>query len=173
MTKNEHTNNLVAETDALFNVIGRVVVKFQQIELWVSEALAVQLGFPALENRYVFQAAMSFRQKVDLLMELLNRKSKRTFPCSISVAQRALGAAEEFRNGVVHAFWGVNGLGKWERVKPSIKGKHGFVLRTKEADLMYLEKAVAALATVRDWEIKDDTSLQEAIEIFTMYHGQA
>lgn len=133
MADTEHTNNLVAETDALFNVIGRVVVRFQQIELWVSEALAVQLGFSALENRYLLQAAMSFRQKVDLLMELLNRKFDSGLPCSISVAQRALGAAENFRNGVVHAFWGVNGLEKWERAKPSIKGKHGFVLRTKAA----------------------------------------
>lgn len=173
MANTEHTNTLAAETDALFNVIGKVVVRFQQIELWVSEALAVQLGFSTLENRYLFQSAMSFRQKVDLLMELLNRKSGNDLPCSISVAQRALGVAEDFRNGVVHAFWGVNGLGKWERTKPSIKGNRGFVLRSKAADLRYLEKAVEALATVRDWELHDDAKLQAAIDVFSLCHGQA
>lgn len=164
---------LISETDRLFAVIGRIVVSFQQIELWVSEALSEALGLSAMENRYVVQSAMSFRQKVDLLMELLARSVDLELPCSLPVARRALGSAEEFRNGVVHTFWGIGGMGKWVRTKPSLKGKHGFVLRTSEADLPYLEEAADALTVARDWEIEDDNALSSAIEVFSRYHGQA
>ena len=168
--KNENPST---ERDRLFAAIGRIVVNFQQIELCVSEALAQALGLPSLENRYIVQASMSFRQKVDLLMELLNRTTDHDFTCSTPLARRALGAAEEFRNGVVHAFWGIDGMGKWIRTKSTLKGKHGFALKTTEADINFLEEASDALVTVRHWEFKNDDSLQIAIDVFSKYHGQA
>lgn len=166
-------NDVVKDADRLFAVIGRIVVNFQQVELWVSEALAQALGLSTLENRYVIQAAMSFRQKVDLLMELIGRTTDHDLPCSPAKARQALAAAEEFRNGVVHAFWGTDGMGKWMRTKPSLKGKHGFALRTTDADISFLEEAADAIATVRDWEFEDDDALQTAIQVFRKYHGQA
>ncbi|MBI3228721.1 MAG: hypothetical protein HYZ45_00580 [Burkholderiales bacterium] len=164
---------VMEETQRLFAAIGKIVVRFQQMELWVSEALAGALELPTLENRYVIQAAMGFRQKVDLLMELIGRKEKHGLPCSLAKARQALSVAEEFRNGVVHAFWGYEGLGKWSRSKSSLKGKHGYVLRSTEADVSFLEDAADALKTITEWEFNDDASLQKAIDFLGKYHGQA
>lgn len=75
-------NNLVDQTDALLRAIGHTIVRFQQVEQWLAEELALILRMREKEDQYLFSAAMSFRQKVDLLVEIFlgEQSAIRTFP---------------------------------------------------------------------------------------------
>ncbi|HZW11979.1 MAG TPA: hypothetical protein VFF81_02145 [Noviherbaspirillum sp.] len=159
--------DIVATHDHLLKAIGDVVVSFQQIELWISEALAKDLGLKVLEERYLVLSAMSFRQKVDLLMELFPRKRMHMRGVDMALVRKAFRAAEEYRNTIVHSVWAVDGDRGWTRNKGSLRKKSGFSVVSETAQVEALEAAAAALRTVRDWEIAEAQQLEDAIRVLS------
>lgn len=155
----------IAERDRLFAAIGRVVVNFQQVELWLAESLASILSLQVLEDRHIILSAMSFRQKVDLVAELYPRKKTHYHGVDMKLIKKALYAAEEFRNRIVHSVWAVEFPGKWVRIKGSIRGKGGFSLATTAGNISQLEAAATALMAIREWELSDVETLQTAIAV--------
>ena len=162
-----------AERDRLFAAIGRVVVNFQQVELWLAESLASVLSLEVLEDRHIISSAMSFRQKVDLVAELYPRKKTHGQGVEMKLIKKALCTAEEFRNRIVHSLWAVEFPGKWVRIKGSIKGKGGFSLATSAANISQLEAAAIALLVIREWELNDSATLQAAIVALGSHHDEA
>lgn len=151
------------EQDRLFVAIGRVVVNFQQMELWLAEALTSVLELHVLEDRHLVSSSMSFRQKVDLLAVLYERKKVRCPSANIELVKKALYAAEEFRNRVVHSLWAVD-QGEWVQIKASLRSKSGFDLMTNSVDITQLEAAAAALVIIKEWEIRDESMLRGALD---------
>lgn len=80
----------------LFRAIGHIVVRFQDMELWVSEILAELFNLEPLNDRYAVMSAMSFRQKVDLMVTLYPRMWGNKLNVDIDLVRRALFTAEEF-----------------------------------------------------------------------------
>lgn len=160
----------IAERDRLFSVIGRVVVNFQQVELWLADSLASLLSLQVLEDRHIFLSAMSFRQKVDLVAVLYPRKKTHDHDVDMTLMKKALYAAEEFRNRIVHSLWAVEFPGKWVRIKGSVRGKGGFSLVTTAANISQLEAAATALLAIREWELNDAATLQAAIVVLGNQH---
>lgn len=155
------------ERDQLFAAIGHIVVNFQQVELWLAEALTSVLSLKVLEDRHIISSSMSFRQKVDLMAELYPRKKTHYYGVEIKLIKKALHTAEEFRNRIVHSVWSVESPGKWVRVKSNIKGRNGFSLVTTAASIAHLEAAAKALLIIREWELSDAESLESAISILS------
>ena len=60
-------SDIVVQTDRLHMAIGRMVVEFQFVENIVAECLASLLRMREHEDQHRVAAAMSYRQKVDLL----------------------------------------------------------------------------------------------------------
>ncbi len=151
------------DRDRLFAAIGHVVVSFQQAELMVSEILAGLLGLDLLQDRYAVMSAMSFRQKVDLLATLFPTKAKNHSGADIEQARRALYAAEEFRNRVVHSVWAVcESEGTWIREKGNLKGRKGFSKQSVNVDIAELEAAAESIRVIKDWYFVSSTSLEAA-----------
>jgi|SRR5690625_2211502 len=146
----------------LFAAIGHIVVRFQQVELWVSEILAGLLELDPMDDRYAVMAAMSYRQKVDLMVTLFPRKSNNHFGADIDLSRRALYTAEEFRNRVVHSVWAVSG-DTWTREKGSLRGKSGLAKQSVCVDIVQLENAAESLRTITEWYLVSSTKLEEAM----------
>lgn len=148
----------------LFAAIGHIVVRFQQIELWVAEILADLLGLDPLDDRYSVMAAMSFRQKVDLLVTLFPRKAKNHFEADIELARRALYVAEEFRNRVVHSAWSVSEEeNSWIREKGNLRSKAGFAKQSVCVDIDLLESAAESLRVITEWYLTPAHQLEAAM----------
>ncbi len=133
-------NNLIDQTDSLFRAIGQTVVRFQQVEQWLAEELALLLRMHEKDDQYLVSAAMSFKQKVDLLVEIFPRRLERHPKLSkIEAAdvRKALYAAEDYRNRVVHSFYAVESSDshRWIRTKGSLRGRKGFSLNSVEANI--------------------------------------
>jgi hypothetical protein len=98
--------NSIAETaKAIYSGIGKIIVTFQQIEMWLSQVLTGMLLLKDKTDQHLVSAAMSYRQKVDLMVELYNkRKPKFGGAASLATIRKALCTAEEFRNRIVHSF---------------------------------------------------------------------
>ncbi|MCA0973386.1 hypothetical protein LCL99_02770 [Halomonas denitrificans] len=150
------------DRDRLFSAIGSVVVSFQQTELWVAETLSSLLKLDPLDDRYTVMAAMSFRQKVDLMITLFSIKDNDESKEKVDLARKALFKAEEFRNRVVHSVWAVED-DTWVREKGSIRGKSGFVKQTVCVDINQLETASNSIRTITEWRIKSLLEIEEAI----------
>lgn len=163
------------ETDRILCAIGRVVVSFQLLELWVAEALASALGMKAEDDRYLVSAAMSYRQKVDLLIELYAKHGAPNSGVSLEVTKRAMLVAEEFRNRVVHSVWAVRGenLRHWVRTKANLRGKAGFDVITKPAQVTLLEQAAQSMNHIRGWEWVNESELLGAIKSLSMLEPDA
>ena len=157
-------NLSASELDRMFSAIGHIVVNFQQVELWLAQILASVLSLRVLEDGHVISSAMSFRQKVDLVVELYPRNKVHDHGVEMSLIKKSLYAAEEFRNRVVHSLWTVHTPSKWVRIKSSIKGRKGFALSTSAVNVRQLEVAAAALLVIREWELIDAASLQGAVD---------
>lgn len=174
MTSDIETPTLTnEERDHLFAAIGRIVVNFQQIELWLAESLASLLLLQDPEDRHIVLSAMSFSQKVDLLAELYSRKKTHRYGVEIRLIRKALYAAEQFRNRIVHSVWAVESSGNWVRVKGSLKSKDGFSLAINQANISKLEAAATALLAIREWELKDAASLESAVAILHEKYSDA
>lgn len=165
MAATEH-HHFIQDAEHLKKAIGGVVIVFQLIELWVAEALAVALKMQAEGDRHLVSAAMSYRQKVDLLFELYARHPDRAPAVNLSLAKRALLVAEQFRNRVVHSVWAVSGEPRtWVRTKANLRGNGGLVVRTTPAKIDYLVAASSALEEIRGWEFVGDADLLKAIDL--------
>lgn len=148
----------------LFAAIGHIVVQFQHMELWVAEILAGLLELDPLDDRYAVMAAMSFRQKEDLLVTLFPRKANNHFSADVDLARRALYVAEEFRNRVVHSVWAVSEEEKtWVRVKGSLRGKAGFAKQSVCVDIGRLESAAECLRVITEWYLTPSSELEAAM----------
>lgn len=169
--------NLGTQTDALLRAIGHTVVRFQQVEQWLAEELAVLLRMREKEDQFLVSAAMSFKQKVDLLVVLFPRRAER-HPNSpiveIAEVRKSLYTAEEYRNRVVHSFYGVecSDPSRWVRMKGSLRGRAGFSLNSVEANVAIFEECNEALAVIREWSLCEAASLREATEVLVRHmHG--
>jgi len=163
------------ETNRIFRAIGGVVVSFQLLELWVAEALGESLGMKAKDDRHLVSAAMSYRQKVDLLFELYARHGAPNPKVSPVVTKRAMLVAEEFRNRVVHSVWAVHGSDskQWVRTKANLRGRAGFDVTTKPARAKLLEQAVQSINTIRAWEEGNESELLKAIKTLSTLEADA
>ena len=166
--------NLVEQTDALLRAIGHTVVRFQQVEQWLAEELALLLRMREKEDQYLVSAAMSFKQKVDLLTEIFPRRAERhpNLPqVEVVDVRKALYAAEEYRNRVVHSFYAVEcgDSSKWVRMKGSLRGRAGFSLNSVDANVQIFEECNSALGVIRDWSLKEPEALREATAVLVKH----
>ena len=165
-------HGIAEQTDSLFRAIGHVVVQFQQVEQWLAEELAVMLRMREREDQYLVSAAMSFKQKVDLLVELYPKRKLRDWPdVDIATIRRALYTAEEFRNRVVHSFWAIEcgDKSRWVRIKGSLLGRGGFSLHTIDADSIALEECCKALRVICEWIVVAPEQVFNATAVLTKY----
>lgn len=167
-------SNLVDQTDALLRAIGHTVVRFQQVEQWLAEELALLLRMREKEDQYLVSAAMSFKQKVDLLVEIFPRREERhpNLPkVDVTEVKKALYTAEEYRNRVVHSFYAVEcrDSSKWVRMKGSLRGRAGFSLNSVDANVQIFEECNNALGVIREWSLKTPEALREATAVINKY----
>ena len=149
-------NPAVTDTTRLFEGIGRIVVSFQQVEQWLAEVLAMLLRMREKDDQFLVSAAMSFGQKVDLLVELYpKRKTAHLKDVDLMVVKNALATAEEFRNRVVHSFWAIECADetRWIRIKGSLRGRKGLKLTKSRANIEMLHECDCALMVIREWKI--------------------
>jgi hypothetical protein len=112
--------------------IGLLVIRFNRLESGVGELLAVFLQHTQeelFENISIMTAALSFSQKLDLLVALyLKRYASNEAQCALFRSLISeLSAYEEFRNACVHSRWGTRTFGDDEfmRFKANVKGRKG------------------------------------------------
>jgi hypothetical protein len=165
---------LVDQTDTLLRAIGNAVVRFQQVEQWLAAELAVLLRMRESEDQHLVSAALSFKQKVDLLVALFPRRAERHagLPVlDVVDVRKALYAAEEYRNRVVHSFYSVecSDPSRWVRIKGSLRGRKGFSLNSVETNVAIFEECNNALAVVREWSLREAASLREATEVLVRH----
>ncbi|WP_420467985.1 hypothetical protein [Panacagrimonas sp.] len=165
---------MVQQTDALLRAIGHTVVRFQQVEQWLAEELALLLRMHEKEDQYLVSAAMSFKQKVDLLTEIFPRRAERhpNLPqVDVADVRKALYVAEEYRNRVVHSFYAVecSDSSKWIRMKGSLRGRAGFSLNSADANVQIFEECNSALGVIREWSLKESEALREATAVLVKH----
>jgi hypothetical protein len=146
------------------------VVNFQQIEQWLAEELAVLLRMREKEDQYLVSAAMSFGQKVDLLVTLFPKRAERhpKLPTvDVGIVRRALDAAEEYRNRVVHSFYAVecDDQSRWIRIKGSLRGRKGFSMNSVDVNVAAFDECNDALRLIREWSVVEQSRLVIATEI--------
>lgn len=166
------TDRIVSETKCLYEGIGRVVVSFQQIEQWLAEVLAMLLRMREKDDQFLVSAAMSFGQKVDLLVELYpKRKAAHLKDVDLAVVKTALSTAEEFRNRVVHSFWAIDCAdeSRWIRIKGSLRGRKGLKLSKTSENIEILHECDNALIVIREWMLRETSKLEEATKTLRAY----
>jgi hypothetical protein len=166
------TDPVVIETARLYEGIGRIVVSFQQIEQWLAEILAMLLHMREKDDQFLVSAAMSFGQKVDLLVELYpKRKTAQLKDVDLIVVKNALSTAEEFRNRVVHSFWAIECAdeARWIRIKGSLRGRKGLKLSKTSANIEMLHECDGALLVIREWMLKETSKIEVATATLKAY----
>lgn len=171
------SQDVVEQTEALYRAIGHAVVRFQQVEQWLAEYLALLLHMREREDQYLVSAAMSFKQKVDLLVEIFPRHSQRDpkLPdINIGDVRKALYKAEEYRNRVVHSFYSVecgeNNL-RWVRMKGSLRSRAGFSLNTVDANIHIFEECNDALKIICEWCLQESEAIRSATNVLEKHMG--
>lgn len=162
-----NATNISDQTEALYRAIGKTVVRFQQVEQWLAEELAVLLRMRDKEDQYLVSAAMSFKQKVDLMIELFPKRAEKhpRLPIvDVGDVRKALYSAEEFRNRVVHSFYAVEcgDPSRWIRMKGSLRGRAGFSLNSVDANIHIFEECNNALSVIREWSLTEPEALRTA-----------
>jgi hypothetical protein len=160
------TTRGITNTQRLKTGIGDVVINFQFLEYELSEILSRALGFKNQDDAHRIGAAMSFKQKLNLYCELYaERDNKGAIKVDILTVRKAMAAAEEFRNSVVHSFWHVSGNKDivWMRTKSNIASKSGLKISAGVADIRKLEAGVECLKIIRGWYLGDTKELEKAI----------
>jgi len=168
-------SSLEAETLRLYQAIGCIVVSFQQIEQWLAQVLAMLLRMRERDDQHLVSAAMSFGQKVDLLVELYpKRRPQYLKEVNMVTIRQALVAAEEFRNRVVHSFWAIEcgDEARWIRIKGSLRGRKGFNVKTTSAQVEMLETCDQALHVIREWMRRESAELDLATSTLKAYLNQ-
>ena len=160
----KEAERFVEETNRLYMAIGRSVVMFQSIEYTLGDILRSILQMREPEDRHRIVAAMSFRQKVDLVSDIYPARKKPLMPTvEMEYARKALMAAEEFRNSVVHSFWFVDlDSEHWVRSKPSLRSRQGLKLTLDKANIESIENGNKALCKVSLWYLGMSNELQAA-----------
>lgn len=166
-------SDISLQTEKLHAAIGCVVVQFQFVESIVAECLASLVRMREQEDIHRISAAMSFRQKVDLLCDIYPSRKHVQWPdIDIRVTRKSLFAAEEFRNAVVHSFWHIAGMApKWMRTKATLRTSAGLKVASGEADITCLESGARAIYTVRDWYLGDSAALDSAAKVLKKCTG--
>lgn len=160
--------DIVESADAIFCGIGKLIVAFQQVEMWLAESLAGMLLLKDKTDKHLVASAMSYRQKVDLMVELhKKRKPKYGGKASLNTIRKALYVAEEFRNRIVHSFWEIEcgETDRWVRIKASLRGKNGLNVISRNGESINFEECHKALQTIREWMLTSEERLVTAIQI--------
>jgi len=157
----------VSEKDRLCQAIGKVVIEFQFIEYTIAEILASILKMKEESDQHRVAAAMSFRQKADLLCDLYpTRRHAKWLEVDIPLVRKALYASEDFRNRVVHSFWYVSGSEpmQWMRSKASLRSSAGLRVSTGTANIEVLEQGTKVMYGIRDWYVTEPAKLKRLLE---------
>ena len=166
------TDPVALQTMRMYEGIGRIVFSFQQIEQWLAEILAMLLRMREKDDQFLVSAAMSFGQKVDLLVELYpKRKTAHLQDVDLVVVKNALATAEEFRNRVVHSFWAIECADetRWIRIKGSLRGRKGLKLSKTSANIEMLHECDSALLVIREWMLKETEKIEAASATLKAY----
>lgn len=170
--KQSDTTAVVSDSSLLFEGIGRIVVTFQQIELWLSEVLALLLRMKEKDDQFLVSASMSFGQKVDLLIELYpKRRPPQLQEVDMNVVKNALSIAEEFRNRVVHSFWSIDCADqqRWVRIKGSLRGRKGLKLSKNLANIEMMRECEGSLLVIREWMLEETSKIEEVTKTLKSY----
>ncbi|WP_036302144.1 hypothetical protein [Methylotenera sp. L2L1] len=158
--------DIFSEKDRLCQAIGKVVIEFQFIEYMVAEILASILKMREESDQHRVAAAMSFRQKTDLICDLYpTRRHAKWLEVDISLVRKALFASEDFRNRVVHSFWHVSGSEpmQWMRSKASLRSPAGLRVTTSTANIEVLEQGAKVMYGIRDWYVAEPPKLKRLL----------
>jgi hypothetical protein len=119
---------------------------------------------PRPSGIHSISAAMSYRQKIDLMCNLYPERSNPKWPAlDLQVVRNALKVTEEFRNTIVHSHWYIAGTQpNWMMTKANIRSKSRLNLVTGQANLSALIEGAKILHIVKNWYIGETESLSEA-----------
>lgn len=168
------TSDLIQDTERLFRCIGEIVVRFQKIENDIAEVLSSMLKMKDPSDTHRVTAAMSYKQKLNLMCDLYEeRKNPAWPPIDIVLVRSALESAETFRNSIVHSLWSVGeNPSKWIRTKANLRSKGKLKIVTGPANIEALEEAITCLKTIRDWYLGFSEQLQEATKLLNKISRQ-
>ncbi len=157
--------DIAIQKNKLFYLIGETVVSFQQLELWISEYLVIELKLKTKDSTFIMLDSMSYKQKVLLFFELCNRNSTKK-NIDIKKVKNCLLKAEEFRNKIVHSIWSVN-ENNWVRQKGNLKSKNGFSKAENYMNFEDFQKCNSAILKIRMWEMISNEELSNILKILT------
>lgn len=155
----------IKNTERLKIGIGEVVINFQLLEYELSNILCRRLEMKNDDDSHRISAAMSFKQKVNLYCDVyIAHTRENTFELDIPAIRKALSAAEEFRNSVVHSFWHVkvNKNIVWMSTKSNLSSKNGLKIVDGVANIRKLEKGIECIKEIRNWYLGETEKLEEA-----------
>ena len=135
--------------DEYLRELGRITVRFADLELFVGRMVAFMLG-PDINRGDLVMARQSFRQKLDTLGALTHYRT------DDEEVRRATGAAikradcvGEERNKCVHSQWHLDiGAQDATRSKPSANRKRGYEHKFEPVPLSDLENTSDEIADV-------------------------
>ncbi|MDF3822831.1 hypothetical protein P3G55_23235 [Leptospira sp. 96542] len=160
------SSDRIRDTDRLLIAIGKVVVQFQFVESVVAEMLASLLQLRQPDDQHRIMAAMSYKQKVDLLFDLYPSRRVQSWPdIDVGISRQALYAAEKYRNTVVHSFWHIGGEeSRWMRTKADLRRSNGLRIQSSEVDIESLEVGSQSIYVIRDWYLGQTDRIKSATE---------
>ena len=148
-----------ANEDALANAIGLLVMSFNRLEHDVGELLGSLLRMPDESARHTLVAAMSFGQKVDLFSALFQARCSAVAAlqerCNAAVTK--MRALEEYRNSIVHSWWGTHIAGdeQFISIKPTIRGGKGLRVKRESADPAMILQTKEEIESFRFTEVPE------------------
>ena len=134
------------ESDALFAEIGRVVVRWAELEEAMGAMIATLLDDYQRYSRIV-GAELGYRSKIDLCVSLyLERHGKDADFADLKAIFAEIAVVAEERNGIVHAVWRTAGTPtRVTRIKTTAKQRRGLS------------------TSVRNYELGEFTALSERV----------
>lgn len=152
------------QKERLFYLIGETNVRFQQLELYIATYLAIELKLRVKNSTYIMLDSMSYKQKVNLLIELFiqNNNTKILAPKKL---KHLLFQAENYRNKVIHSNYGLD-EDKWIRFKGNLKAKNGFVNIQKEINFEIMTICSQILYEMQLLEVLDEQKIKEFNDVF-------
>jgi len=133
--------------DDILILIGKVIVKFQRLEMTIGDFISTLLNFNSSFGN-ILTNDLSFKNLLSLLgtlhYEIIENSTE------IEILLKEARKAEELRNQIVHSIWlyGQTGATRWKKSNNNGKGKK----------VIFEEFSVGELEKIVDWIDKIDTS---------------
>lgn len=166
--------NIINKRDKLFYLIGETIVAFQRIEYHNTELLYYLLDLNHEKKHLVLMDALSFNQKLNLILELAKNIDKDfkylNNKLDLKLAKKCLNNAEQYRNKIVHSHYYYEKM-EFKKRKVSIKGRNGLVINENNIDYNKQEKCVKALRKLDTWSIYENDYMHELNQIFNDFNN--